>query len=259
MQQSAASANPSTSPSFAGLLAALATPTQKTSATWNDDDLADDVATLSYERALKAHSRYKAPEPVDFETTHAEGIARAKSLVQAELAARAAAVAFDSSTVPSSIPEPFFYPESFETFDQAAVQPAPRPAAKIDSQFSHQPAASMPVLPLEENLKRASITIRMSKDECAQLHQRAAEAGMTVSAYLRSCTFEAETLRTMVKETLAQLRTATAAAKATEAAPPLIKPEPSRTVQRKSRPHFRHSWLRRFFIPWQASQNVARA
>jgi hypothetical protein len=46
----------------------------------------------------------------------------------------------------------------------------------------------------------------MSKAECAQLHKRAAEAGLTVSAYLRSCTFEAESLRAMVKDALAQLR-----------------------------------------------------
>jgi hypothetical protein len=57
-------------------------------------------------------------------------------------------------------------------------------------------------------VKRASITIRLSEPECAQLRQRAAEAGLTVSAYLRSCAFEVETLRTQVKQTLAQLRTA---------------------------------------------------
>ena len=46
----------------------------------------------------------------------------------------------------------------------------------------------------------------MSEVESAQLRQRAAEAGLTISAYLRSCTFEAESLRAQVKETLAQLR-----------------------------------------------------
>jgi hypothetical protein len=63
---------------------------------------------------------------------------------------------------------------------------------------------------LEANLKRASITIRLSQAESAQLHQRAAESGLTVSAYLRSCTLEVENLRAQVKETLAQLRSATA-------------------------------------------------
>jgi predicted DNA binding CopG/RHH family protein len=61
---------------------------------------------------------------------------------------------------------------------------------------------------LERNLKSASITIRLSKAESAQLRRRAAEAGLTVSAYLRSCTFEAESLRALVKDTLAQLRSA---------------------------------------------------
>jgi hypothetical protein len=64
----------------------------------------------------------------------------------------------------------------------------------------------------ERDLKDSSITIRMSKAECAQLHSRAAEAGLTVSAYLRSCTFEVESLRGMVKDTMAQLRSVTAEA-----------------------------------------------
>jgi hypothetical protein len=59
---------------------------------------------------------------------------------------------------------------------------------------------------LDESRKAASITVRLSKAECAQLHERAAEAGLTVSAYLRSCTCEVEALRSQVKETLAQLR-----------------------------------------------------
>jgi hypothetical protein len=59
----------------------------------------------------------------------------------------------------------------------------------------------------DRNLKSASITIRLSKVECTQLRIRAAEAGLTVSAYLRSCTFETESLRALVKDTLAQLRT----------------------------------------------------
>jgi len=70
MQQPTASSPSPTSPSFAGLLAALASPAQttgdfrgkpssirrKSTSAWNDDDLADDVATLSYESALKVHS-----------------------------------------------------------------------------------------------------------------------------------------------------------------------------------------------------------
>jgi hypothetical protein len=57
----------------------------------------------------------------------------------------------------------------------------------------------------------------MNRAECAQLRTRAAEAGLTVSAYLRSCTFEAESLRAQVKETLAELRKGASATKQTAA------------------------------------------
>jgi hypothetical protein len=60
--------------------------------------------------------------------------------------------------------------------------------------------------------KSASVTIRMTREECAQLQERAAAAGLTVSAYLRSCTFEAEALRAQVKQALAQFSAAAAAA-----------------------------------------------
>jgi len=58
----------------------------------------------------------------------------------------------------------------------------------------------------KKHLKSASITIRLSHEECGQLKKRAAEAGLSISAYLRSCTFEAEALRAQVKEALAELR-----------------------------------------------------
>ena len=54
----------------------------------------------------------------------------------------------------------------------------------------------------------SSVTIRLDEAECMELRARAAEAGLTVSAYLRSCIFEVDDLRTQVKQTLAQMRTA---------------------------------------------------
>jgi hypothetical protein len=94
--------------------------------------------------------------------------------------------------------------------------------------------------PLNGSLKDASITIRMSKAECAQLHRRAAEAGLTVSAYLRSCTFEAESLRAMVKDTMAQLRSASA------------------QIESRACPGFlvaqAGQWMARLVNPWQESQ-----
>ncbi len=160
--RSASSSNQDSS-SFAGFLAALTSPASASkNATWNNDALADDVTTLSYESALKTHSRYN----------------------------------------PSSEP----HPQSPSAFIPERVSPA------SGSLFSTAARELQPPAPKSAagsgDLKSASITIRMNQAECAQLKQRAAEAGMTISAYLRSCTFEAEALRGQVKQALAQLRIA---------------------------------------------------
>ncbi len=156
---------PGSSPSsFAGFLAAIAHPDRTSvdrdpnqpatrAQTWNDELLAEDVATLSYERALHTHGRYHADDPV---------AGRLESAPDA----------------------------TAETVD-------PQPSAVVSVMTS--PA---------KVLKEASITIRLSREEDVQLRRRAAEAGLTVSAYIRSCTFEAESLRALVKDTLTQFRVA---------------------------------------------------
>jgi len=235
MEQQTASAPPPTPASFASLLAALAAKTQnselpgdealpqgsnsgkpgdealpreKNSAlAWNDDALEDDVITLSYERALRANARYHAPEAND------------RSLTQA------------------ATPAPKRVDESAASTTQPAAHPAANPSRKADRRCA---------APLERNLKDASITIRMSQEECAQLHQRAAEAGLTVSAYLRSCTFETESLRAMVKDTMAQLRSATAPSKPVADAP------------RRSMAGRPGRWLARLSTSWHGSQRIAQ-
>jgi len=202
------------SPSFAGLLAALATPASaapERAPAWNDDDLEEDVATLSYERALRTHTRYRAADPSD------------RSLTQA------------ADFGPIHIDEP-----SSDTLPPAAQSTTPR-AATAAMEDAEPWATRGPSTALDRNLKRASITVRLSKAECAQLHKRAAEAGLTVSAYLRSCTFEAESLRALVKDTLAQLRLATSKGNRTDSAPP-----------RRSR----LGWLWRLLPRWHSSQRI---
>lgn len=162
--QTAVEPSPASS-SFAGVLAALTGARIKPSSNWEDDlerDLEPDVATLSYDRALSAHARYRP----DYSE----------------------AVAFQAENAPES----------------ASPAPAKQPAAQSAEACAQRTSA------LEEKRMRASVTLRMSKAEFAQLQQRASEAGMTVSAYLRSCTFEVETLRAQVKQALAELRTARA-------------------------------------------------
>lgn len=119
---------------------------------WNDDGLADDVATISYEQALRKQARPRA------------GGCEADAGLQRPA---------------------------------LADMPGAATGGSMASPKTH---------------KSASITIRLSEPECAQVRQRAAEAGLTVSAYLRSCTLEAESLRAQVKETLAQLRRSSSAA-----------------------------------------------
>jgi hypothetical protein len=158
------------SASFAGILVALSRPEKKPEAVWNDDALEDDVATLSYEHALQARARYRRPN--DGEPT----LKKAVDL------------------------GPIGIREVFPVEVALAEQTEPQGAGRIESGHrSHEMAGG--------NLKRASITVRLSATECAQLRQRANDAGLTVSGYLRSCTFEAEALRAQVKEALAELRT----------------------------------------------------
>ena len=211
MQQPAATQPSPTSSSFAGLLAALATQASAASAghgdadhvpTWNDDDLADDVATLSYERALRAHARYKSPDPVY----------------------RKPAAMSESTAMPEPGPEPrpassHPAPRSHASSAAPALSPRSAPPSPADtvSAIPHSPAPAP-----DRKLKCASITIRLSQAECAQLRERAAEAGLTVSAYLRSCTFEVESLRAQVKEALAQFRSAPTSGK--PAAPASARP-----------------------------------
>jgi hypothetical protein len=121
-----------TAPSFASLLSSLTSPSSEPLEPWDDSGLADDVATISYERALRTQTRTKPA--VD----HSPAMRHAK--------------------------------------DRAP--------------------------------KTAIITLRLTQAECAQLHKRAAEAGFTVSAYLRSCVFEVEALRAQVREALSQFRSA---------------------------------------------------
>ena len=161
---------------------------RKAASIWDDDGLADDVATLSYEQALRSHSGYHA--------------------VQTEELA-----------VP--MPARNFVPE------------ARHPACAQSAEKKRQPRSII-------------ITVRVSEAECAVLRQRAAEAGLTVSAYLRSCTFEAESLRAMVKETLAKMRSAQAEARPVAATPRShILGWPGRAA--------------RWMTPWRRAETAVRA
>lgn len=105
------------------------------------------------------------------------------------------------------------------SYEEALKKHARRPLAEEMSRISELVAAELEMrrvpaaaqmaeavaVPLT-NAKAASITLRMSKDESVILRRRAATAGISVSAYIRSCIFEAEELRTQVKNALSEIR-----------------------------------------------------
>ena len=132
--------------SFASLLESLTSPAKKSNEMWDDVALLDDVATISYEQALRSNRRV----PLD-------------------------------DAIPANELQP---PVAIEAPQAARDTPG-------------------------KKRKSSSITIRLTQAEQAQLHERAAAAQLSVSAYLRSCIFEAESLRAQVKEALSQMKAAT--------------------------------------------------
>jgi hypothetical protein len=167
--------------SFAGLLASLTSPNQPENNShlplWSDANLGEDVATISYESALRAHARYRLADRDDWQKT----------------------------------------PVNNSVADDAKASDAPITPGRDWSRAQADCA-----LPGEHHseLRRASVTVRLNKAELDQMRQRAGEAGLTISAYLRSCTFEVEALRAQVKGALAQLRAAESAGNEIGAARP---------------------------------------
>jgi predicted DNA binding CopG/RHH family protein len=219
MPESAQSLPPSTVAGFANLLSGLiaSEPAPKSSDPWNDDALAQDVATLSYEQALRSHARYR----------------------------------------PSGPPNP----SSLTDLDSPISQQAP-PARQTASACTEPRSSAKTVNSLEESRKSASITIRLSPTECDQLRERAAAAGLTVSAYLRSCVFEVESLRAQVKDTLAQLRSASAAPEPNpvpQSAQPAVRSAQVRPVHDRPAKSSAVGWLLRFLFPWHRGQRMASA
>jgi hypothetical protein len=198
MQQPTPSQSSSFLSSFAGMLAALASPAPSAPSDaaddaplWNSNDLGDDVASLSYERALRTHGRYRAANrDLDRDSDRGDG-----SLTRADdpgTGVRADTLVKNSGAGAIG---------GAGAADCAGANIAAGAAVRVDAAPGLQMGSAR-----ENNLRSASVTIRLSAAECTRLHQRAAEAGLTVSAYLRSCAVEAEGLRAQVKQALVELK-----------------------------------------------------
>lgn len=144
---------------------------------------------------------------------------------------------------PPSLPDTNL-PDSRQTLPAAASAPAKAVAGPTPFLTS-----------LEESRKSSSVTIRLSHAERDRLHERAAAAGLTVSAYLRFCIFEVEALRSQVKDTLAQIRSRAAV----ETVPQQAKAEPAAPAAPVHRRLLfqRLRWL--LFSRWTTGQRVAHA
>ena len=203
MQPPAPSQPAPSRPSFAGLLATLARPQPDTRADgplWNSSDFGEDVATLSYERALRTHARYRPANRAPDRTPDRDLNRDLNRDLDRDLD-RDLAQAGPFPTQPDGA-ESHPHGDAGIGKDVAGSGVAASAAVAIDASPGLETSATR-----DRNLRSASVTIRMSEVECARLHRRAAEAGLTVSAYLRSCAVEAETLRAQVKQALAELKT----------------------------------------------------
>ncbi len=170
---------------------------------WIDEGLADDVASISYEHALRTHARPRRPD-----------------------------------LSPDLLPLPGLPSDRVSESGPAASTP-PQPVRITEWVPDDQRAALAP------NRKSSSVTLRLSPRECEQVHARAADAGLTVSAYLRSCIFEVETLRVQVKEALAHLRPGSVPDAATQWTEPLAATP--------------KDWRSRLFAHWHRNRNHADA
>lgn len=178
---------------FAGLLAKMSS-SERNARTWlaeNDDPaMQDEIIPLSYEQALKKHAR----RPTPAQTT--ERIDRVASLLAETLAERREHSAANVDQ-PKTIEPKKTFPASEIEWDSKEFQ---QDTLTLNTASVHVPVAN--------ETKAVSITLRMSQQEAAQVRKRAADAGLTMSAYIRSCVCEAELLRAQVKTALIEMRQA---------------------------------------------------
>ena len=80
------------------------------------------------------------------------------------------------------------------------IAPA-RPGVLCDAPESTELARND--LPLQ---RRTVVSVRLTAEELERLRERAEEAGISVSAYMRSCVLDAENLRAQVKHAMAEIR-----------------------------------------------------
>lgn len=107
---------------------------------------------------------------------------------------------------------------------EAKAAPRPMPQFKEVLANAVRPTEVIVSAQPSELARQVAISIRLAPSERALLRTRAAEAGITVSAYIRQCALEVEQLRAQVKQTLAAMEYSAKAPGIAPEPPPMTRP-----------------------------------
>jgi hypothetical protein len=92
-------------------------------------------------------------------------------------------------------------------FAQQLEREEPHPQATLSPGSPKNPQPVLSFHPYaQKNGRMMALTVRLTPEDCEEVRQRAKEAGMSISAYLRACALEVDQLRAQVKQMIATLR-----------------------------------------------------
>ena len=194
--------------------------------------------TLAHETFASLLSALAAPEPDAGEPAAGQAAGQAAEHVLEQALDESDALSYEGALRRGSRLSPQLGPEAAPESARTKADFAPAQEAAATGARGQSFRFSTPGTDAEKRL--SSVTLRLNRAECAQLKQRAAEAGLTLSAYVRACVFEAETLRAQVKQALRELR---------EEAPPRKPPVPEPVVPAELSQNSQRPW-------WQLRPSV---
>jgi hypothetical protein len=168
-------------------------------------ELTDGVRELSYEDALQS-SRYRWQARA--ETRRTEAPPGKADFVPEPLAFADEAFASDTVSLGTVVSEP--YADTVVPVNVPAKESSPCPKIFLNVLAEAvSPAVNSGLLalavPAGRTERQVSMSLRVAASEQALIKARAAEAGLSASAYLRQCALEMEQLRAQVQHTLAVL------------------------------------------------------
>ena len=211
--------------------------TQKT-APKQSDDLPDGVRELSYEEALES-SRYRWQA-----RTQPSASDESKEEIQFRAKEKPAPATTQDKPTPVEFNAQAIQPDKLSlTSAGPPVRTTAPPDKSVAPAFGTVLAESLPAEPDRspdigplaliwpappKSERQVSMTLRVAASEQALIKARAAEAGLSVSAYLRQCALEVEKLRAQVHHTLARIeqRSEQSPSRSLTAGPPTAPPAP---------------------------------